>query len=484
MKVKVEKASLLEYKCDLAVVNLFEDVTKVGGTTALVDKALGGLISKLIKEGEISGKLGDCSIIRSAGKLPAERIAVAGLGRQKEFNLEKVRTAASAVVKKAKEIKARDIATKPAGAAAALVEGSLIGNYKFEGFKKPDPDAFNIETLIIVEPDSKKIDKIISEVEIAVLESQGVNRARDLVNLPANIATPTYLAEYAMLMAKEEKLKCEILDLADIQKAGMQAFYGVAKGSKEPAKLVVLKYKGRGSQTIGLVGKGITFDAGGISIKPSRHLSEMKTDMAGAAAVIEIMRLVARLKGKKNLMAVIPLTENMPDGAAYKPGDVLSSLSGKFIEVISTDAEGRMILADAITYARNLGADKIIDVATLTGGCTIALGDVASGIMGTDQALINQIKETGESVGEKLWELPLFEEYKEYLKSNNADIANCTESGKASPCTGGIFLQEFAGDTPWVHIDIAGTAYLRKERNYLSRGATGVLVRTLSRVLV
>jgi leucyl aminopeptidase len=230
---------------------------------------------------------------------------------------------------------------------------------------------------------------------------------------------------------------------------------------------------------IALVGKGITFDSGGISIKPSNKMWQMKYDMAGAAAVLEAMRVISRLKLGRNVIGLLPCTENMPDGEAHKPGDVVGSLSGKTIEIISTDAEGRMVMADGISYAKRLGARKIIDIATLTGACVSALGDAASGVMGNDQELVNSLITAGQRSGEKLWQLPLLEEYKDYSKSEVADIKNCTEQGKASPSIGGLFLQLFAEETPWAHIDIAGTAYLDKGRWYLTDGATGVMVRTL-----
>ncbi|GAI46462.1 unnamed protein product, partial [marine sediment metagenome] len=265
---------------------------------------------------------------------------------------------------------------------------------------------------------------------------------------------------HAKKMAKEVGIKCEVLDP---KKEGMEAIWAIAKGSREPAKLIVL---GKGS--IALIGKGITFDAGGISLKPSKKLWEMKIDMAGAAAVIEAMRAIALLKIKKDVMAVIPLCENMPGGAALKPGDVVSSLSGITTEIISTDAEGRMILADAITYAKQKGAKQIIDCATLTGGCITALGDVASGYFSNNEELIEGIRKASDRSGEKMWLLPLYKEYKDYVKSEIADQKNCTEGRGASPSTGATFLQKFVGDTPWAHIDIAGTAYLSKGRGYLS----------------
>jgi leucyl aminopeptidase len=493
MKIKVEQVSLTEIRCDLLVVNLFEGVKVLGGATGAVDKALGGELTKSIKQGEMEGKLGQVTILHTLGKLPAQRLAVVGLGKKEEFGPDEIRTASAAAIKAAKGIRAERVATivhgagigglDIRGAAQAAAEGAVLGEYEFEGYKSENPKSEvrnpRINELLIIEKDKGKIRSLSEGAEVGEILARAQNRARGLVNGPANKITPTYLANYARKMAKEVGLKCSVLDPRE---EGMESIWAVAKGSKEPAKVVVLEAKGQRPKAkglIALIGKGITFDAGGISIKPSRKLWEMKTDMAGAAAVIEVMRALAQLKIKKNVLAVIPLTENMPDGGAFKPGDVVSSLSKITTEVISTDAEGRMILADAITYAKQKGAKQIIDCATLTGGCVTALGDVASGLMGNDEKLMEAIRKVAEGSGEKLWPLPLYKEYREYLKSAVADQKNCTEGKGASPSTGATFLHKFVGDTPWIHIDIAGTAYLSKGRGYLSEGASGVPVRTL-----
>ncbi|KPJ64056.1 hypothetical protein AMJ44_13500, partial [candidate division WOR-1 bacterium DG_54_3] len=407
MRIKVENLSLTEIKADLLVVNIFEGVKIPGGATGAVDKALGGQISKLCKQGEIDGKLGKVTIIHALGKVPAERIAVVGLGKKEEFGLDEVRIASAAAVRAAKEAKAKRIASIVHGAgvgglaakeaAQATVEGAVLGGYEFEGYKTEN-SKFKIEELVIVERDKKKAREMGEGARTGEIVAEAENRARDLVNAPANKITPTSLANYAKKMAKEVGLKCEVLDPKE---EGMEAIWAVAKGSREPAKVVVLSSPASrsSSQRIALIGKGITFDAGGISLKPSKKLWQMKTDMAGAAAVIEAMRAIAQLKIKKNLLAVIPLSENMPDGGASRPGDVVSSLSGITTEIISTDAEGRMILVDAITYAKQKGAKKIIDCATLTGGCITALGDVASGLMGNDDKLIDGMKKAAEKTG-------------------------------------------------------------------------------------
>jgi len=493
MKIKVKCASITEIPCDLLVVNEFIGVKQPGGATGAVDKALKGLLSELTKSGEISGKLGSVPVINTGGRIAAKHVAVAGLGESKQFDFDRVRTVSAAVVKKAKEIKAKTVATivhgagsgwlDPKDAAKALVEGAVMGNYEYSEFKTKSDNGFEIDELLVVDYDPKKVKEIEKGKDAGEVIATAVNRARDLVNGPSNKVTPAYFAQYAEKLAKDAGLLIDVLEASDMKKIGMDSMLAVAKGSREPAKMVVLKYKAKGKEVLGLVGKGITFDAGGISIKPSKGLSEMKTDMAGAAAVLEVMGILGKLGVERSVIAVIPLTENMPSGGALKPGDIVGSLEGKNIEIISTDAEGRMILSDALTYIRKLGATKIIDLATLTGGCRTALGDVASGIFGSDQEFIDEVISAAKSAGEKLWQLPMYEEYKEYLKSDVADMKNCTENGKASPSVGAIYLREFTGGLPWVHIDIAPTAYLEREINYLNKGATGVGVRTLAEYL-
>ncbi|MDI6732138.1 MAG: leucyl aminopeptidase [Candidatus Margulisbacteria bacterium] len=491
MKIKTLCQSITRVPYDLLVVNEFEGVKAPGGATGAIDKALKGAISDLIKSGEITGKLGEVNVIHTQGKLPAKQVLIVGLGKSADFTIDHCRIAAGAAIAEAKRVKAQKVATIVHGAGAggltlpaaaqALIEGTLIGAYHYTGFATiKDESFFAVEELIVVEQAKSKIKDINQGVKIGRIIAESVNNARDLVNAPANRVSPSFIAQKAKEVAG---VSVKIINLSQAKRLGMEAFYSVSKGSKEPAKFIVMKY-GKGKPEIALVGKGITFDAGGISLKPSNALWKMRDDMAGAAAVLETMRAIARLKVRKNVVGILPCTENMPDGNAQKPGDVVGSLSGKTIEIISTDAEGRMVLADAVTYAKKLGVKKIIDVATLTGACVSALGDAASGIMGSDQNLVDSLISAGKKSGEKLWQLPLFEEYKEYSKSKIADIKNCTEQGKASPSIGGLFIQLFAEDTPWAHIDIAGTAFLDKRRWYLSSGATGAMVRTLTAYLM
>jgi len=489
MKTRVECASIADYKCDLLVVNLFEGVKQPGGAAGAADKALNGLISKLCRDGEIDGKLGKVTLIHCPGRLRAQKVAVVGLGKKEKFDLEKVRTVAAAVIKKAREVKAKTVATilhgagigglDPEEAAKAVVEGAVLGIYKFSGYakEKEEPD-FEVESLSLIECDKGKIPAIKRGAELGRIIAEAENHARDLVNAPSNKMSPSQFAGLAKKIAKINGLGFITLDP---KAEGMGALWAVARGSNEPPRLVALEYKGNpgSKEKTALIGKGITFDSGGISLKPSQKMHEMKSDMAGAAAVLGVMSLLSDLKPKKNIIGIMPLTENMPSGHATKPGDVVSSLAGYTIEVLNTDAEGRMILADAVTYAKKKGATEIIDVATLTGGCITALGDAASGVIGNDQKLIDRLLEAANLCGQKMWQLPLYDEYKESLKSPIADLKNTGESGKASPSTGAAFIDKFVGETPWAHIDIAGTAYLEKARGYLPQGATGVPVRTL-----
>ncbi|HVN67021.1 MAG TPA: leucyl aminopeptidase [Candidatus Sulfotelmatobacter sp.] len=493
MKIRVECESLERYSCDLLVVNVFEGVKKPHGATAVVDKALDGAITALLKDGEIDGKAGRVTLLHCPGKLKAGKVAVVGLGKEKKLDLEAIRAAAAAAIKKAKEVKAKKVATIVHGcgcegleaveAAKAVVEGSVLGVYKFSGYAKEKEEAdFAVGELVLIDHDRAKIRAISQGAKLGLIIAEAENHARDLVNEPSNKMTPTVFANLAKRIARINRLKFISLEP---KKAGMELLWTVAKGSDEPPRLVALEYKGnpRSKEKIALIGKGITFDSGGISLKPAKKMDEMKSDMAGAAAVLGVMSLLSDLKPKQNVLGVIPLTENMPSGHAAKPGDIVGSLSGYTVEITNTDAEGRLILADAITFAKKSKATRIIDIATLTGGAIVALGDAATAVMGNDQELIDQIIAAGNDCGQKMWQLPLYDEYKEALKSDIADLKNTSGTGKAQPSSGGAFLAKFVGDTPWAHLDIAGTAYLEKSRGYLPEGATGVPVRTLIELL-
>jgi leucyl aminopeptidase len=362
--------------------------------------------------------------------------------------------------------------------AEAIAEGALLGLYSFTKYKKPEYE--NIKEMLIVVREKEEVPSLEAAIGKGKLLASTTNSARDMVNEPANYMTPSQMAEAAKEMASKYSLEFKVFNREDMETMGMGALLGVAKGSNQPPKLITLSYKGdkRSEKTLGLLGKGITFDSGGISIKPSEGMSEMKDDMAGAAAVMTALGAIAQLKPKINITAIIPATENLPSGTALKPGDVLKALNGKTIEVISTDAEGRLILADALSYAQKLGLSPLIDLATLTGACRVALGTLYSGLFGNNQALVDKVLRATARTGERMWQMPLPEEYKE---QNKSEIANVKNIGNryGGAITAALFLSEFVDNTPWVHIDIAGTAFSNKESGYIIKGATGVGVRTL-----
>ncbi len=490
MEIKVASGDITTAKTDAIIVNLFEGVGRPSGATGAVDKALDGAITALIKQGEFKGKFNEISIIHTLGKVPARIIAVAGLGKQSEFTLDKIRTLSAELCRALRKLNCRRIATivhgagsgkiEPEAAVQAITEGSLLGLYRFRKHMTNDEDNHEVDELIILEKDRDKVPVLERGCFKGMIISEATNQARDWINEPANYMTPTDLAKVAQKIAKLNGLGVTIMGREQMEKEGMGSLLGVAKGSCQPPRLIVLTYKGNKSSNsvMGFIGKGITFDSGGISIKPSENMAEMKGDMAGAAAAMAAITAIAQLKLKINIAAVVPATENLPGGSALRPGDILKANNGKTIEVVNTDAEGRLILADALAYSVKQGFSPLLDVATLTGACHVALGDVCSGIFGNSQALIDRIVEAGANAGERLWQLPMYDEYKEQNKSDVADIKN--SGGRfGGAITAAIFLAEFVGKTEWAHIDIAGTFMTEKEHGYLVKGATGVCVRTL-----
>jgi leucyl aminopeptidase len=369
---------------------------------------------------------------------------------------------------------------EPAKAVQAVTEGSILGLYTFRKHVTKEPEYGEIEELVIVELDEGRLPLLERSIQRGRVVAEATNFARDLINEPANYMTPADMAEVARTIAAERGLELAVLEREDMKKLGMGALLGVAQGSKQPPKFITLSYRGGqpGKAALGLIGKGLTFDSGGISLKPSEGMDEMKGDMAGGAAVIAAMKAISELKLRVNVTGLVPATENLPGGAALKPGDVLTAMNGKTIEVANTDAEGRLILADALCYANKLGLSPLVDVATLTGACRVALGDICTGAFTNDQALLGRVVKAGEEAGERIWQLPMYEEYKEQNKSEVADVKN--SGGRyAGAITAAQFLAEFSESTPWVHLDIAGPSFFTKEQSYLAKGATGVTVRTL-----
>jgi leucyl aminopeptidase len=488
--VRVASGDLSRYPAKAIVVNLFEGVTVPGGGTGAVDRALDGAISTLIREGDIKGKPGEITLIHTFGRIPAGRVVVAGLGRPEKFDLDRVRDLTAEVCRYLRKIGVEEAASLTHGAgigglapeacAQAMAEGAVLGLYRFTRHKSKVEDEKDLTTLTLVEHDAGKLDALRRGVERGLILGQAANLARDLANEPANYMTPTDLAERARAVAEEVGLECRVLDREEMAALGMGGVLGVAQGSHQPPKFIILHYRGDPTteRGIGLVGKGITFDTGGISIKPAENMWQMKGDMSGAAAVIAALGAIGRLKPRINVTGIAPATENMPGGGAIKPGDVLRTMSGKTIEVLNTDAEGRLILADGLAYAHNLGLSPIVDIATLTGAISVALGNVAMGVMGNDDALVAQIRTAAARAGEKVWQLPMYEEYKEQIKSDVADMKN-TGGRPAGSITAAWLLREFVEDTPWAHLDIAGVDDYDRDKGVYVKGASGIPVRTL-----
>ena len=490
MEIKVAIGDITKIEAGAIVVNFFEGMERTEGEIATIDKALDGAISQLISQGEIKGKLNEITIVHSLGKLPATRVVVVGLGKKEELSQDKVRGAVAEACRRLQQKNIDDIATIAMGAGMAgislesatqaVTEGALLGVYSFRKHITKEPEYSEIKQLLIVGRNQAELSLLVRGSNKGKILAEATNLARDMVNESANYMTPNRMAEMAAELAKTHRLEVSVLEQEQMQKLGMGGLLGVAQGSQQPPKFIILRYRGGNSAEadVALLGKGITFDSGGLSIKPSEGMAEMKGDMAGGAAVMAAISAVAQLQPKINVLAIVPATENLPSGKALKPGDILTAMNGKTIEIISTDAEGRLILADALSYAKKLGVKFIVDVATLTGACRVALGDVYSGAFGNNQELMDKVIAAGAEAGELIWQMPMHEQYKEQTKSDVADIKNV--GGKwGGAITAAHFLAEFVGDTPWVHLDIAGTSLNEKEQGYLVKGATGVPVRTL-----
>jgi len=495
MRVQVKKTKPEAYRGEAIVVCHFEDSKKLAGSAYLLDRSSGGLLSEVINSGDFTGKHAQLSVIYTRGALPARRVLLLGLGKKKEFDLEKLRRAFSKAARSARELGIAEfaIALDPQNenrgledATEAAVEGSLLGLYRFTQYKTRDDKegSREIKAISLIAAGNAEARRMKAAAGNAEIISKAVSYARDLVSTPSNRMTPREMARRAKDAVVSKKVRLRTLDSRKMEKIGMNALLSVARGSREPARLIILEYSGgrRGEKPYVIVGKGITFDSGGISLKPADKMEEMKIDMSGGAAVLAILKAAAELELPVNLVGLVPATENLPGGNAYKPGDVLRSLSGQTIEVISTDAEGRLILADALTYAGRFKPRAIIDMATLTGACVIALGDEVIGMMGTDDGLKYDLRSAAMETGEKLWELPLWDDYAELIKSDVADMKN-TGGRAGGAITAAVFLKKFVGDIPWVHLDIAGPAWLSKDRHYIPRGASAVGVRLMVRFL-
>ncbi len=495
MQTRMVTGSIQEQAAQAIVVNLFEGVTEPGGATGAVDAALNGAIRALIEGGDFRGKRNEVAVLYPGDALPAQRVLVVGLGKEEKFTLDVVRQAAATAAKRARELGVTALHTvvhgggvggiDPERAAEAVVEGTLLGLYRFHELKTELEDVRpDVETLTLVEFDADKVPALEAGARAGQALAESTLLARDLINRPGNVATPAHIAAVAQRMADEVGLRCRVMEKPEMEELGMGALLSVNQGGGEPAKMVILEHNADRDDlpTVTLVGKGITFDSGGISIKPHTGMKAMKGDMGGAAAVIGALRAVALLDLPLHVVGLTPLTENMPDAHASKPGDVVTSLKGLTVEIISTDAEGRMILADALTYAEEFAPDAILDIATLTGSKVIALGDHAAAGMGDDD-LIERLRAAGDATYERVWPLPLFEEYGKQLES---DVADCQHTGgrAGGAITAGYFLSKFPpDDVPWAHLDIAGLALTDKEKAYVPKGGTGFGVRLFVELL-
>jgi leucyl aminopeptidase len=494
MEIKVVGGDIAQQQIPAVIVNLFQGVTAPGGATGAADRALDGAISQLIEDGEIRGKRGELTLIHTLGKMAPSRVLVAGLGKESDLSEDTVREVTAQACRRLRGLGASSIATVAHGAGIggmdaratgqAIAEGAVLGLYRFDKYKSRDDDRRSVDDLAIVEIDDGKVGDIRWGVERGVLLAKAANLCRDMVNEPANKMTPTRMSEIAREVASECGLEIDVLDADRMGELGMGALLGVAQGSREPPKLIVIEYRGDPDDqgnNLGLIGKGITFDSGGISIKPAANMGAMKGDMAGGASVISAIKAISKLGPKINVTAIVAATENMPGGRAQRPGDIVTAMNGKTIEIDNTDAEGRLVLADAVSYARTLDIGRIVDVATLTGAIVTALGNVCTGAFGSDQDLTDAVIKAGKSVGERIWQFPTFDDYRDQYKSDVADFKN-TGGRAAGSITGAQLIGEFAGGAAWVHLDIAGTSKTDKLKGYNPKGATGVPVRTLVRL--
>ena len=490
MEIAAIRGDITEVESPAIVVNLFEGVSKPSGATGAVDEALGAAIAALIADGEIKGKRGEKTLVHTLGKLPAKRVLVAGLGEADELTADTLRVVAGDVARYLRGKGVTSFATVLHGAGAggvgpeesaqAIAEGTMMGLYRFDRHKSGESRP-SMEKMAVVERDGDAIGAIQAGLNRGRTIADAVNMSRDMVNEPANFMTPTHMAERALGVANDAGIELLVLDRPRMTELGMGALLGVAQGSDEPPKLIVLKHAGdpeNESNTLGLLGKGITFDSGGLDIKSASGMATMKGDMAGGASVIGAMKAIAQLKLKLNVTAIVPATENMPGGKAQRPGDVVRAMGGKTIEIGNTDAEGRLVLADAVSYARSLGLDRLVDVATLTGAVVVALGDDCTGVFGNDQAWIDRVTRAGDQVGERMWQLPMYPESSDRYKSDIADINNTGARGGGA-ITGAMIIGEFADGARWAHLDIAGTSRSTQDRGYTPKGATGGPVRTL-----
>lgn len=488
----VKKSLNLNEAHDCLIIGLFQQPDKFSGLLEKIDDQFNGQLTELVKSKDICANSKSISSIYTFGKIGAKRLLVIGLGKENELTDETLREALGKAFKTMKETKVKDVSIyldsfvtdqiTSRDVAQIISESFALATYQFACYKQKSVEQDAIVTQMTVYCESDTETDVLESLHVGTIFGNAVNSARTLVNLPGNMLTATDMAEYAKELANKYHFEVEILEKDDMETLGMGALLAVNKGSVEPPKMIVLKHQGKEEWTdvIGLVGKGITYDSGGYSIKSKSGLVGMKSDMGGAAAVLGAMEIIGALNIEQNVVAVIPATDNMISGDALKPDDVIVSMSGKTIEVLNTDAEGRLALADAVTYAKQHGANYLVDVATLTGGVIVALGTEITGALTNNEMLFEQLLEASFEAGEPIWRLPLFEKDKERVRNSKIADLNNSPGREGHVIMAGAFVGEFAEDTPWVHLDIAGTATTTKPYDLGESGATGVMTRTLA----
>jgi leucyl aminopeptidase len=484
----VSSASAAEIDTDILAVPVFEG-EELGADLRALDGATGGALVAALDSRELQGRLYELFVTPvTGGGWRARRVAFVGAGPRAEYSTERVRRVATAVALHARQRRGQRLAWLNRGelplaaAVQAAAEGLALSLFSADTYKSGERAAGPLAEMIIVAGAPGDAAALRAAAERGRVLGESCNLARELSNEPSNVLTPAVFADRAAEISRAAGLQVDVLDERAIEKLGMGLLLGVSRGSVEPPRVIVMRHAGgaaSGGPVLGLVGKGVTFDTGGISIKPAEGMERMKDDMAGGAAVICAMRAISLLRAPMDVIGIVPTTENMPGGRAVKPGDVLTSASGQTVEVINTDAEGRLILGDALWYARELGATHLVDVATLTGAAVVALGKIASALFGRPESWVEAVGQAARTAGDRCWPMPLYDEYGEQLRSEIADLTN-TGGRPAGACTAAMFLKEFAGSVPWAHLDVAGTAWADEARPYMPKGASGVAVRTLA----
>ena len=489
MQITLDARPFAKLDSQALVTYAFDQDDPIQSVLSELDAAVGGALGKLAKSGELTGKSLEMALLHFPAGIAAERVLVVGAGKRNKFTTVELRRLAGAALRYLKSRSVKRLAflvcedDRNAAAAQAVTEGLLIADFESDKYKTEKKNDKEIESALLAGFASAPA----AEIDASIARGRNIalsqNFTRDLVNEPSNRLTPTMLADRAQSMAREAGLAVDILDEKRITDLKMGAILSVAQGSAEPPRVIVVTYTPPetrpGALVIGLVGKAITFDTGGISIKPAEGMEKMKYDMAGGATMLGVMRAIAALKPAVKVIAVVPATENMPGGRAQKPGDVQIAMSGKSIEVLNTDAEGRLVLADGIAYAKQLGCTHLVDAATLTGAIVVALANVNVGVFGNNTAFTERVLASARAAGEKMWPMPVDDDYREMIKSSIADIQNISNFKGGGASTAAAFLREFAQDMPWVHLDIAGTAWLDDAKPWAAKGASGVAVRTL-----